>query len=165
MEQLVGQLAPGDGRSDSASRDGIWITGTLMRSLIFAAVLAFGVGTATAGTLPPPVPEDVSVQITGPTGSAVEVQQGENFSISLQSSPSTGGRWVVTEKPDFVDDGGMRNGPVNAPAANGRSMLGAPMWNVFLFTANAAGSGPLSLELRGPGGQVWQTFTVTINAQ
>ncbi|MBS0384120.1 MAG: hypothetical protein JSS00_02075 [Proteobacteria bacterium] len=28
-----------------------------------------------------------------------------------------------------------------------------------------AGSGPLTLELRGLGGQLWQTFTVTINVQ
>jgi predicted secreted protein len=136
-----------------------------MRSLIFAAVLALGVGTASAQTLPPPVPEDVAVQINGPSGSTAEVQQGENFSISLQSSPSTGGRWEVTEKPDFVDAAGMQNGPTRAPAANGRPMIGAPVWNVFLFTANAAGSGALTLELHGPGGQVWQTFTVTINAQ
>ena len=136
-----------------------------MRSLIFAAVFALGVGTASAQSLPPPVSEDVAVQVTGPSGSTVEVQQGENFSVSLQSSPSTGGLWSVTEKPDFVDAAGSVNGPVRAPAANGRPMIGAPVWNVFLFTANAAGSGPLTLELRGPGGQVWQTFTVTINAQ
>jgi len=138
-----------------------------MRSLIFAAMLAFGVGTAAAEPLPPPVPEDVGVQITGPTDSSADVQQGENFSISVQSSPSTGARWVVTEKPDFVDAAGMQTGAVNPPAANGRPLLGAPIWNVFLFTANAAGSGPLTLELRGPGaaGQVLQTFTVTINAQ
>lgn len=138
-----------------------------MRSLIFAAALALGLGSAAAETLPPPVPEGVGVQITGPTGSSADVQQGENFSISLQSSPSTGAHWVVTEKPDFVDAAGTQTGPVNAPAANGRPLLGAPVWNVFLFTANAAGSGPVTLELRGPGvaGQVLQTFTVTINAQ
>jgi len=139
--------------------------GDAMRSLIFAAVLAFAAVPAFADPLPPPVPEDVAVQVTGPTGSTVEVQQGENFSISLQSSPSTGGRWSVTEKPDFVDAAGVETGPVNPPAANGRPMMGAPVWNVFLFTANAAGSAPLTLELRGPGGQVWQTFNVTINAQ
>ena len=136
-----------------------------MRLLIFAAVLALGVATAAAQTLPPPVPEDVAVQINGPSGSTVDVQQGENFSISLQSSPSTGGRWEVTEKPDFIDAAGMQNGPVRAPAANGRPMVGAPVWSVFLFSANAAGSGNLTLELHGPGGQTWQTFTVTINAQ
>jgi len=136
-----------------------------MRSLIFAALLALVAAPALAEALPPPVPEDVAVQITGPSGTTVEVQQGENISVSLQSSPSTGGRWAVTEKPDFLDDAGVQTGPVNPPAANGRPMLGAPVWNVFLFTANAAGSGPLTLELRGPGGQVWETFTVTINAQ
>ncbi|MFZ2028947.1 MAG: protease inhibitor I42 family protein [Vitreimonas sp.] len=136
-----------------------------MRTWIIAAFLAFTAAPAFAEALPPPVPEDVSVQVTGPSGSSVDVQQGENFSVSLQSSPSTGARWVVTEKPDFIDAAGMRNGPVNAPAANGRPMLGAPVWNVFLFTANAAGSGTLTLELHGPGGQIWQTFTATINAQ
>lgn len=136
-----------------------------MRSLILAAALAFAAVPAFAETLPPPVPEDVAVQITGPNGSTVEVQQGENMSVSLQSSPSTGGRWVVTAKPDFLDEAGTQTGPVNPPAANGRPMLGAPVWNVFLFTANAAGSGPLTLELHGPRGQVWQTFSVTINAQ
>lgn len=136
-----------------------------MRSWILAAALVLAGAPALGDTLPPPAPEDVSVQITGPTGSTVAVRQGENLSVSLQSSPSTGARWVVSEKPAFLDDGGMRNAPVNAPAANGRPMLGAPVWNVFLFSANAAGSGPLTLELHGPGGQVWQTFTVTINAQ
>lgn len=128
-------------------------------------MLAVGAGVACADTLPAPAPEDVAVQITSASGQTVEVQQGENIAVELQVSPSTGGRWRVTAKPDFLDDAGMRTGPVNAPAANGRVMLGAPVWNVFLFTANGAGAGPLTLELRGPGGQVWQTFTVTINAQ
>ncbi len=140
-----------------------------MRALIFAAVMMLGAlpafGPAFGETLPPPTPEDVAVRISGGSGQTVAVQQGENIAIELQSSPSTGGRWTVSEKPDFLDDAGMESGPVNARPANGRPMIGAPVWNVFLFTANAAGSAPLTLQLRGPGGQVWQTFTVTINAQ
>lgn len=135
-----------------------------MRSVIFAALLALGVGSAAADTLPPPAPEG-AVQISGPSGASADVQQGETFAVSLQSNPSTGGHWEVTAKPDFIDAAGARNGAVNAPAANGRPLVGAPVWNVFLFTANAAGSGELTLELHGPGGQTWQTFTVTINAQ
>ena len=120
---------------------------------------------ALADTLPPPTPEDVSVRIAGPSGQAVEVQQGETFAIELQSNPSTGSSWVATGKPDFIDDGGQATGPVNAPAANGRPMLGAPRWQVFMFTANAAGSGDVTLELRGPGATSRDTFVVTINAQ
>jgi predicted secreted protein len=136
-----------------------------MRSLLFAVVMMLSAAPALCETLPPPTPEDVAVRISGASGQTIEVQQGENIAVELQSSPSTGGRWTLTQKPEFLDDAGMQTGPVNAPAANGRPMIGAPVWNVFLFTANAAGSAPLTLALRGPGGQVWQTFTVTINAQ
>ena len=135
-----------------------------MRSWILAAVLMLAASPALA-EIAPPTPEDVAVRISGPSGQVIQVEEGQNIAIELQSSPSTGGHWIVTAKPDFLDDGGALTGPVNAPAANGRPMLGAPVWNVFLFTASAAGSAPLSLELRGPGGQVWRTFTVTINAQ
>jgi predicted secreted protein len=136
-----------------------------MRALMFAAALLLGAAPALAETLPPPTPEDVAVRISGASGQTVEVQQGENIAVELQSNPSTGGRWTVTAKPDFLDAAGEEAGPVNAPPANGRPTVGAPVWNVFLFTANATGSGPLMLELRGPGGQLWETFTVTINAQ
>ena len=138
---------------------------TLILAVMLAAVLMLVGAPALAETAPPPTPEDVAVRISGLSGQVVEVERGENIAVELQSSPSTGGRWTIAAKPDFLDDAGMQTGPVNAPAANTRPVLGAPVWNVFLFTANAAGSAPLTLELRGPGGQVWQTFTVTINAQ
>ena len=136
-----------------------------MRAWILAATLLLAAAPAIADTLPPPTPEDVAVRIAGPSGQTVEVQQGENLAIELQSNPSTGSSWVVTAKPDFLDDAGQATGPVTAPAANGRPMLGAPRWQVFMFTANAAGSGDVTLELRGPGATTHGAFTVTINAQ
>ena len=136
-----------------------------MRSFILATALILAGAPALAETLAPPVPEDVSIHITGATGQTIEVRQGENFAIELQSSPSTGSSWAMTAKPDFVDEGGQATGPVNPPNPNGRPVLGAPRWQVFMLTANAQGSGDVTLELRGPGGVSRATFTVTINAQ
>ena len=52
----------------------------------------------------PPTPEDVAVRISGPSGQVIEVEQGANIAVELQSSPSTGGRWTLIAKPDFLDD-------------------------------------------------------------
>lgn len=132
-----------------------------MRSWILAAALAIAAAPAFADTLAAPVPEGAVVVVNH--GDA-EVDVGQRIAVALQSNPSTGGRWVVTQKPDFLADAGQRGGPLNAPLPDGRVMVGAPVWQVFLFSVSGPGAGPLVLELHGPGGQTWQSFAATINA-
>jgi hypothetical protein len=139
-----------------------------MRSLVlaarFAAVLAPAPAPALAQIAPMPTPEDAAARC-GRSGRLVEVEQGANIALELQTSPSPGGRWPPAAKPDFLGDACMRTGPANAPGAKGRANLGARLWNVLLFTANPAGPAPLTLERRGPGAQIRRSFAVTINAQ
>lgn len=133
-----------------------------MRSWILAAAMALAATPALADSLPAPAPDGVVAQLgAAQNGQAVSVSQGDSFAVELQSNPSTGGRWAVAARPGFVAAAAEREGPTEDASDD---EVGVPIWQVFVFTAAGVGNAPLRLELHGPGGQLWDTFSVTVNA-
>ena len=142
-----------------------------MRSWILAAMLLCAAGPALADPAPPPTPEDVTERVSADqNGRSVDLVEGGSLAVELQSSASTGASWSVTAKPDFITQAQVLHGPVSTPPANGRPLMGAPRWDVFLFEATATGSGEIVLEKRGPGAgpagsALLDTFRVTVSVQ
>lgn len=135
-----------------------------MRSWIIAAALALVAAPALAQTTPAPAPApDGAVTVAADdNGQTISPAVGAQVAVQLQSTPSVGSNWFVTGKPDFVSDPQTLTGPTVNSA---RPVLGAPRWQVFVFTIDAAGSGDITLEKRGRDGAVLETFTLTIQAQ
>lgn len=70
----------------------------------------------------------------------IAVVPGEPFSISLESNPSTGYQWTITEQPDpelvTVEN---ESGTVN-PGDNDSGAVGVPGTTTFDFKAKASGT-------------------------
>ena len=148
-----------------------------MRSWILAAALALAAtpllasaqDTAPAGTMqmsfeaaPAPLPDGATAVAADQSGQSVDVSVGGAIAIQLRRTPSVGTNWSVASKPDFLADPEQLSGPT---VRSTRPVLGAPTWQVFVFSVSAAGSGDVTLEKRDRTGAVVETFTVTVNAQ
>lgn len=117
--------------------------------------------------LAPPTPGAVRMHIRAPqSGLTVPVKVGEPFAIELIGIPTAGYVWSVLEAPPFLVSGGMAGGPTIA-AQRQPGYAGGNHWEIFMYTAQRAGSGTVKLEQRRP----WEkdqpptdTFSVTIAA-
>ena len=118
--------------------------------------------------LPAPTPAAVTqhvVQADG--GKTIAVPVGGRFAVELVGVPTAGYLWGVVSKPAFLSDAVESSGATTA-AQSQPGFTGGNHWEVFVFTAAAAGEGKLKLEQRRP----WekntppsQTFEVTIQAR
>jgi inhibitor of cysteine peptidase len=83
------------------------------------------------------------------SGSDVSIEAGQKLIVSLQSNPSTGYSWFVSQ----VDSGLLRQTSgrsVRKKSKTPKQMVGAPGREVFTFSAEAAGITPLEMEYRRP---------------
>jgi hypothetical protein len=136
-----------------------------MRALVFAAALALVSGSALAQTTPIPAPlPDGAVAISADqSGQTIAVNVGGRVAIDLQRNPSAGTNWVVTSKPDFVGEPTALTAQA-VSSSSSHPILGAPMWQVFVFAVNDGGSGDIVIEKHDRAGATIETFTVTVNA-
>jgi len=136
--------------------------GFVMRHWIIAAALALAAAPALAETTqaPAPYPANALQVSAADNGGGHEIAAGGQVAIALPSTPSVGSIWSVAAKPDFLSAVDELSGPTSA-----RPLLGAPRWQVFVFTADSAGSGEIRLEKKGRDGTVLETFSFTIVAQ
>jgi inhibitor of cysteine peptidase len=103
--------------------------------------------------LPAPTPADVPVRIdASKNGQRVEVAVGQRFAVELVGVPTAGYVWAVKQTPAFVSPAGEASGNTTREQSQ-PGFTGGNHWEVFVFTANAAGTGELALEQRRP----WET--------
>ncbi len=134
-----------------------------MRSWIIAAALALAATPALAqDAAPAPLPDGAVAVAADQSGGSVDASVGAAIAIQLQRTPSVGTNWSVASKPDFLGDPEQLSGPTRVST---RPILGAPIWQVFVFPVSAAGSGEVTLEKKDRTGAVVETFAVTVNAQ
>ena len=134
-----------------------------MRALILAVAFALASGSALAQTTPAPAPlPDGAVAVAAnQNGLNVDASVGAHIAVQLQRNPSVGSNWVVTSKPDFLGDPSVLTAPT---VSSSRPVLGAPMWQVFVFAVNDGGSGDITIEKHDRAGATIETFTITVNA-
>ncbi|WP_395644652.1 protease inhibitor I42 family protein [Terricaulis sp.] len=116
----------------------------------------------------PPTPAEVTTRIRlEQNGQTVNVAVGQRFAVELVGVPTAGYAWSATQTPAFLTASGEATGNTTQ-AQSQPGFAGGNHWEVFMFTANAAGQGELVLEQRRP----WetnqppaQTFRVTIVAR
>jgi inhibitor of cysteine peptidase len=141
--------------------------GLLLACMVMASCASSGGSGGGGGGLAPPTPEDVRLHIRAPqAGLTIPVRVGQTVAVELVGVPTAGYLWSVVERPAFLALGGQASGPTIA-AQREPGYAGGNHWEVFLFTADRAGSGVLKLEQRRP----WErdtppsnTFSVTIAA-
>ncbi|WP_395645167.1 protease inhibitor I42 family protein [Terricaulis sp.] len=135
-----------------------------MRSWIFALAMAFVGAPALAQTpAPAPSPEGAVRVASDQDGQRIEVQASDTLAIELQSTPSTGTSWAVIAQPDFVAEPTQQRGPT--VTGTPRPILGAPSWQVFVFTFTGAGTGDIVLKKKARDGAELETFTITVTTQ
>ena len=133
-----------------------------MRSWIIAAALALTATSALAQTqAPAPLPDGATAVSADQSGGSVDANVGGAIAVQLQRTASVGTNWSVASKPDFLGDPEQLTGPT---VVSSRPVLGAPSWQVFVFSVGAAGSGELTLEKKDRTGAVVETFSITVNA-
>lgn len=121
-----------------------------------------------SGAVAAPTPAAVTQHIVqADNGKTIAVPVGGRFAVELVGVPTAGYLWGVVSRPAFLSDAVESTGNTTT-AQSQPGFAGGNHWEVFVFTANAAGSGKLKLEQRRP----WekdqpasQTFEVTIEAQ
>lgn len=134
-----------------------------MRSWILAIAVALAASPALAQDMAPAPSPEGAVRITyEQNGDRVEVQASDTLAIELQSSPSAGMSWAVMSQPDFVAPATQETGPTVQSA---RPIVGAPRWQVFVFTFNGPGTGDIVLKKKARDGAELETFTLTVTAQ
>lgn len=134
-----------------------------MRSWIFAVAVALAAAPALAQDMvAAPSPEGAVRIGSDQNGARVEVQAGDTLAIELQSSPSAGNSWAVMAQPDFVAPATQVTGPTVQSA---RPIVGAPRWQVFVFTFTGPGAGDIVLKKKARDGVELETFTLTVSAQ
>lgn len=76
------------------------------------------------------------------SGTEFELDPGEQFAVRLESNPTTGYSWEVSEMttPDLVVLESVTHVETDT------ELVGAPGTDVFVFTAGSAGAGILRLE-------------------
>lgn len=140
-----------------------------MRALILAGSLAlFTAAPATAEQMPPPTPESVAVRVSADqSGTSVGAAVGDQIAVELQSSASAGS-WALSEQPSFLSEPTTATGPTRT-SATGRPLLGAPRWQVWVFTVTEPGTGEVLLTKLGPVSSSTstpaETFRVSVVAQ
>ena len=92
----------------------------------------------------PPIEAGVLVINEDMNGKAIEVDVGQPFEVSLESIPTAGYLWQVTEQPEFVMTIGetWRN---TIPEQAEPGFAGGNHYIVFIMEATEAGSGTLKL--------------------
>lgn len=135
-----------------------------MRSWIFALAIAFAAAPALAQDMVPAPSPEGAVRVTSEqNGDRIEIPASGTLAIELQSSPSAGMSWAVMSQPDFVAEPTQVTGPTVQSA---RPIVGAPRWQVFVFTfSGAGGSGDIVLKKKARDGAELETFTITVTAQ
>lgn len=136
-----------------------------MRALFLALALLSAAPAAWAQLTPvaAPSPEGALQVAASQDGETVHANIGATLAIELQSTPSVGSSWSVAQKPDCLAEPTQATGPVSR-SANGRPLMGAPRWQVFVFQVTEAGGGSLVLEKMGRDGAVIETFTINLMA-
>ncbi len=118
--------------------------------------------------LPAPTPGDVHVRIdAAQNGRTIEVAVNQRFAVELVGVPTAGYVWAPASVPAFLTPAGEASGDTTR-AQSQPGFTGGNHWEVFVFTANAAGRGELVLEQRRPwesGEPASDTFRVTIVAR
>lgn len=120
-------------------------------------------------TPPPPTPTASSTAGAGETvlrladdGKTIDVTRGATVTVELELSSGTGYSWVPAPS-----DGGalVQQGERGSEQLEAGAMPGGPRLDVYHFAATAAGTFPLTMELRRP----WEkdtpaarTFHVTV---
>lgn len=112
---------------------------------------------------PAPSPEGAVRVASDQDGQRIDVQASDTLAIELQSSPSAGTSWAVISQPEFVAEPTQQTGPTVAGAT--RPVLGAPRWQVFVFTFTGPGTGDIVLKKKARDGAELETFTITVTAQ
>ena len=123
---------------------------------------------AANGAVAAPTPAAVTQHIAqADNGKTIAVPVGGRFAVELVGVPTAGYLWGVKEKPAFLSDATETTGATTT-AQSQPGFTGGNHWEVFVFTANAAGLGKLKLEQRRPWEKTEpasQTFEVTIQAR
>lgn len=118
--------------------------------------------------VPAPTPASVTQRLTAAdNGRTITVPVGGRFAVELVGVPTAGYLWQVDAKPAFLSDAVESSGNTTR-AQSQPGFAGGSHWEVFVFSATAAGEGTLKLGQRRP----WekneppsQTFSVTVRAQ
>ncbi len=133
----------------------------MMRVMLLATMFAVGCAPGlapetkmetprTSDALPAPTPSDVAVRIGADrAGQTVEVAVGQKFAVELIGVPTAGYLWALAQAPAFVSAAGEASGPTTE-AQTQPDFAGGNHWEVFMFTATAAGEGELVFEQRRP---------------
>jgi inhibitor of cysteine peptidase len=121
-----------------------------MRAAFLALVLAAGI--AACGERPEPADEvEEGMNVAGQTlgraasGSEVEIGVGERFTVTLQTIPTAGYVWQVTESPDGLALVGEGVRPTNPELQNQPGFAGGNHWMDFTFEARAPFTGALRM--------------------
>lgn len=108
-----------------------WAALTLMLAVVLAASLIAGCGSTKKQS------DEKDKEIGGKvTGESKDVKVGEEFTIELESNPTTGYEWKMTTRPDAAILG-LTTDEFVAPQS---SATGAPGMHVFRFKALKAGN-------------------------
>jgi predicted secreted protein len=100
--------------------------------------------------LPAPTPSDVAVRIgADQAGQTVDVAVGHKFAVELIGVPTAGYIWALAQAPGFISAAGEASGNTSE-AQSQPGFTGGNHWEVFMFTATAAGEGELVFEQRRP---------------
>lgn len=121
-----------------------------------------------SGAVPAPTPAAVTQRLTAADdGKSITVPVGGRFAVELVGVPTAGYIWAVDSKPAFLSAPQEASGNTTT-AQSQPGFVGGNHWEVFVFTADAAGEGVLKLGQRRP----WEkdepptrTFSVTVRVQ
>jgi predicted secreted protein len=118
--------------------------------------------------VPAPTPSSVTQRLTAAdNGRTISVPVGGRFAVELVGVPTAGYIWQVDAKPAFLSEPTESSGNTTTAQAQ-PGFTGGNHWEVFVFTAGAAGEGTLKLGQRRPWEKTEppsQTFSVTVKAQ
>ena len=153
-----------------------------MQRILFSALLSAALLACAPRAAPPPAqePAPVSRDLPAPlpyeamraidiedAGKTIELPVGATFVVQLVGVPTAGYLWKPVNAPAFLTAGPVTGGPTTKAQLE-PGFAGGSHWEVFQFTATAAGTGELVFEQRRP----WETneppastFKVTIKAQ
>jgi len=139
---------------------------TVATSLVVVIALALAVGCAgcTSSTSPSPSPNATTTLVSNTTALAtspgnatdIEVMQGQNFTMQLQSNPSTGYHWEPTYNNSTIT-------LVNRTyIASSMPVPGAPGADVFTFQGTQAGASVITFNYISPANQTTNSVNYTI---
>lgn len=127
-----------------------------MRALLIAAALALAAPCAYAQDA------ETTPHRAIQSGDTVEAVQGGKVMVQLGVNPSTGERWDVAQKPDFLGTAII----IVTPAPDQPLGPAAPQMATISFDVMGAGAGPVVLVMHGPAphSAALATFRVTVVA-